>query len=120
MKVSVHFKEENDILKGFIEGEIDTYTASVLRQELDLVEIEENQKIEINLSKVSYLDSTGLGIFVAFYKRVVKGNAHLKFVDLTPRLMRLFEITGLSDLMVIEHAKKNENGEKVELSNERF
>lgn len=48
------------------------------------------------------MDSTGLGIFVAFYKKVTKENASLKLVSLSNRLVRLFEITGLSELMNIE------------------
>lgn len=117
MKVNVQFREENGVLHGFVEGEIDTFTASVLRQELDAVEVDTTQPIHLNLSKVSYLDSTGLGIFVAFYKRIMREGGSLKFVGLTPRLLRLFEITGLSDLMSIEY---DENDAKVELSNEKF
>ena len=117
MKVNVQFREEENVLKGFVEGEIDTFTASVLRQELDAVTIEKGQQIELDLSKVSYLDSTGLGIFVAFYKKITREQAELKFVGLTARLLRLFEITGLSELMNIEY---DDNDEKVEYTNERI
>jgi len=49
-----------------------------------------------------------LGVFVAFYKKVLKENANLKLVRLSGRLARLFEITGLSELMDIETDKKVE------------
>lgn len=48
------------------------------------------------------MDSTGLGIFVAFYKKVIRENGSLKLVNLSSRLVRLFEITGLSEIMSIE------------------
>ena len=102
MNVNVPFREDGDVLKGYIEGEIDTYTAPILREELETVQIVEGRKIELDLSKVNYMDSTGLGIFVAFYKKVTKENASLKLVNLSNRLVRLFEITGLSELMSIE------------------
>ncbi|MEK5078383.1 STAS domain-containing protein [Solibacillus sp. FSL W7-1436] len=102
MNVNVQFREDGDVLKGYIEGEIDTYTAPILREELETVQIVEGRKIELDLSKVNYMDSTGLGIFVAFYKKVTKENASLKLVNLSNRLVRLFEITGLSELMSIE------------------
>ena len=114
MQVNVQFRVEEEILRGYVEGEIDTFTSNVLRQELESVVIKPDQVIELNLSKVTYMDSTGLGIFVAFYKKVVREQAKLKFVGLTTRLVRLFEITGLSELMEIE------SDEKVELSNERL
>ena len=117
MKVNVYFVEEGNNQVGYVEGEIDTYTAPILRQELDAVEVVPNKKIILNLSKVNYLDSTGLGIFVAFYKRVTRENGQLAFAELTPRLLRLFEITGLSELMKIQI---DETNEKVEFTNERF
>ena len=102
MNVNVQFREDGNVLKGYIEGEIDTYTAPFLREGLETVQIVEGRKIELDLSKVNYMDSTGLGIFVAFYKKVTRENASLKLVNLSNRLVRLFEITGLSELMSIE------------------
>lgn len=102
MNVNVQFREDGNVLKGYIEGEIDTFTAPVLREELETVRIVEGRIIELDLSKVNYMDSTGLGIFVAFYKKATRENASLKLVGLSNRLVRLFEITGLSELMSIE------------------
>ncbi|RHW34884.1 anti-sigma factor antagonist [Lysinibacillus yapensis] len=102
MNVNIQFREDGDLLVGFIEGEIDTYTAPVLREELEVINLSEGLTIELDLSNVNYMDSTGLGVFVAFYKKVVKENAALKLVNLSGRLTRLFEITGLSELMEIE------------------
>lgn len=102
MNVNVQFREDGSVLRGYIEGEIDTFTAPILREELETVRIVEGRKIELDLSKVNYMDSTGLGIFVAFYKKVIRENASLKLVNLSNRLVRLFEITGLSELMSIE------------------
>lgn len=111
MNVNVQFLEDGDVLRGFIEGEIDTYTAPILREELDSIRISNNLLIELDLSKVNYMDSTGLGVFVAFYKRVNRENGHLKLVRLTSRLSRLFDITGLNELMDIESNKKVEQSD---------
>jgi anti-sigma B factor antagonist len=108
MDVTIYFKEIDHKLFGFVEGEIDTFTASGLREELEAVKITDGLEIELDLSKVNYMDSTGLGIFVAFYKRALRENGKVKLVGLSNRLQRLFEITGLSDLMDIETDKKVE------------
>ncbi|MEK4626947.1 MAG: STAS domain-containing protein [Solibacillus sp.] len=102
MNVNVQFREDENVLRGYIEGEIDTFTAPILREELDAVQIVAGRLIELDLSKVNYMDSTGLGVFVAFYKKVTRENAPFKLVGLSNRLVRLFEITGLSELMSIE------------------
>lgn len=108
MNVNVQFREEGDLLLGLIEGEIDTFTAPTLRDELNSICISEGLLIELDLLNVSFMDSTGLGVFVAFYKKVMRENAHLKLVNLSARLTRLFEITGLSELMDIESVKKGD------------
>lgn len=112
MNVNIQFREEGKVLKGYVEGEIDTFTAPVLREELDSITMTSGKQIELDLSKVSYMDSTGLGIFVGFYKKATREDVKFKLVGLSSRLVRLFEITGLRELMDIE------TDEKVELSNE--
>ncbi|MEL4026520.1 STAS domain-containing protein [Lysinibacillus endophyticus] len=106
MNVSVQFRKNDNTLQGFVEGELDTYTTPMLREELDSIQLFEGMSIELDLSNVRYMDSTGLGVFVAFYKKVMKQKANLKLVALSSRLARLFEITGLSELMEIESVKK--------------
>jgi len=109
MELNIYFREETDLVKVFIEGEIDTFTAPKLRNKLESIEIIPNRLIELDLSKVVYMDSTGLGVIVACYKKVVRENGNLRLVGLSDRLKRLFTITGLSELMDIE-----EVGVKVE------
>lgn len=108
MNVNVQFREDGNVLRGYIEGEIDTFTAPILREGLETVRIVEGRNIELDLSKVNYMDNTGLGIFVAFYKKVIREKASLKLVNLSSRLVRLFDITGLSELMSIETDEKLE------------
>ena len=53
-----------------VEGEIDIYTAPRLRELLiDLVS-KNNYQLIVNLEKVGFLDSTGLGVLVGGLKRV--------------------------------------------------
>lgn len=106
--MKVYFKEDDDILRGFVEGEIDAYTAPQLREGLEAVEVQQGANIEVDLTNVNYIDSTGLGVFVAFYKRVQREGGDVRLVGLSERIQRLFEITGLSELMNIEGEKKVE------------
>lgn len=97
--------KENTIY-GELEGEFDTYTAPTLRDQLDTIEIVEGVNIVLDFENVTYIDSSGLGVIVAFYKKIVKYNGNLKLVNLSNKLKRLFEITGLSELITIETKKK--------------
>ena len=110
MNIQVILKEEKNIVKGFISGEIDAFTAPILREKLSEIELHEGLQAEINMADVSYMDSTGLGVIVAFFKNLNAINGHLKITGLSARLKRLFDITGLGEIMDIETDSKGGNG----------
>jgi anti-sigma B factor antagonist len=99
LKLDKHHNKEN--IYVHITGEIDAYTAPKLREELFPLADEQNQSLIISLKDVSYIDSTGLGVFVGVFKQITKNNGELKLVDLSERLERLFQITGLSNIITI-------------------
>lgn len=108
MNMKIDINKEDDKTEVLVSGEIDAYTAPKLREALIPLAEEENPQITVNLKNVSYMDSTGLGVFVGLLKTVRKNNGKLHLVELTDRLERLFSITGLSD--IIDISSKSEGG----------
>jgi len=53
-----------------VQGEIDIYTAPRLRELLINLVSEGNYQLVVNLDKVGFLDSTGLGVLVGGLRRV--------------------------------------------------
>lgn len=105
---------DNELVHNFkIIGEIDIYTAPKLKEHLSALEQAEGMEVELDLSEVNYMDSTGLGVFVGFYKEVIANNGKLVIKGLNQRLYRLFEITGLSDIMDVEQSKGGEDDASV-------
>ncbi|MGE7622344.1 STAS domain-containing protein [Viridibacillus sp. NPDC096237] len=103
------FKLETvDVQKSiaYVSGEIDAFTAPKLREQLTNIKLTESVQIELDFRDVVYMDSTGLGVIVAFYKNVISAGGDMKLRRLSPRLRRLFNITGLSDIMNIEDEGK--------------
>ncbi len=84
-----------------IEGEVDVYTSPQLKH--DLVQMAERgvKQIVINLSKVEYLDSTGLGVLIGGLKRMRENGGNLSLVGPGMRIQRIFEITGLNKIFDI-------------------
>jgi|SRR5690606_12110875 anti-sigma B factor antagonist len=109
MNIQVNLEEIDNNLTGFIRGEIDAHTAPVLREKLEAFQNQDGLKAVLDLSDVDYMDSTGLGVFVAFYKSVNAKGGHVKLKGLSSRLKRLFDITGLGEIMDIESAGKGGN-----------
>lgn len=108
MNLQVELLEENSVQYFKVVGEIDAFTAPVLRDRLASVENVQGLKAELDLSEVEYMDSTGLGVFVGFYKAVSLNGGHVKITGLNRRLNRLFEITGLNEIIDTEK-KESEN-----------
>ncbi|WP_102275202.1 STAS domain-containing protein [Cytobacillus massiliigabonensis] len=101
MKININKQYKGNEILVFVEGEIDAYTAPKLREELWHLSEKENTTITINLMEVTYLDSTGLGVFVGLFKRLNSSNGELKLIELSNRLFKLFEMTGLLNIMNI-------------------
>lgn len=81
-----------------LEGEVDVYTAPKLRQEI-MDQVDSGVKnLLVNLTKVEYLDSTGLGILIGGVKRLKEQGGSLKLVGPSARITRIFEITGLNKI----------------------
>jgi anti-sigma B factor antagonist len=83
----------------YVTGEIDAFTAPKLREQLlSLVTQADARKVTVDLQGVDYIDSTGIGILVAALKQGKKTGCQLLLQNLTPRVDRLFRITGLHEL----------------------
>jgi len=82
-------------------GEIDIYTAPRLRELLiDLVS-KNSYQLVINMDKVEFLDSTGLGVLVGGLKRVRAHDGSLDLVCAQERILKIFKITGLTKVFGI-------------------
>ena len=82
-------------------GEIDVYTAPKLREQLiDLVSSGQYHLV-VDMEGVEFLDSTGLGVLVGALKRVRTQEGDLSLVCTEARILKVFEITGLTKVFSI-------------------
>ena len=58
----------------------------------------ETKLIVLDLSDVSYMDSSGLGAIVGLYVSAKRQRCGLKLINLSPRLKELFRITKLASI----------------------
>jgi anti-sigma B factor antagonist len=78
-----------------VDGEIDVATAPQLRECLHGVIARGPSTVIIDLLGVTFLDSTALGVLVGALKRCREVGGELHVVVADPRIMKIFEITGL-------------------------
>src|SRR6476660_1965342 len=77
------------------------HTAPRLRELLiDLVS-KTSYQLVVNLDKVGFLDSTGLGVLVGGLRRVRAHDGSLDLVCTQQRILKIFRITGLTEVFGI-------------------
>ena len=84
-----------------VSGEIDVATAPQLRECLHRVIAQGESTIVLDLLGVTFLDSTALGVLVGALKRCREDGGDLHIVVADPRIMKIFEITGLTNVFTI-------------------
>jgi anti-sigma B factor antagonist len=84
-----------------VRGEIDIYTAPRLRELLINLVSKGSYQLVVNLDKVGFLDSTGLGVLVGGLRRVRAHDGSLDLVCTQQPILKIFRITGLTEVFGI-------------------
>ena len=84
-----------------VRGEVDVYTAPRFRERLIELVSEGKNQIVVDLEGVDFLDSTGLGVLVGGLKRLRSNDGDLSLVCTQSRILKVFEITGLTKVFAI-------------------
>src|ERR1700722_3163008 len=84
-----------------VKGEVDVYTAPRLREKLVELVSQGKYRIIVDLEGVDFLDSTGLGVLVGGLKRLRSHEGDLELVCTQARILKVFEITGLTKVFEI-------------------
>lgn len=84
-----------------IRGEIDVSTAPELRDRLLAVAQDGGQTVIVDLSEVTFLDSTALGVLVSGLKRFRAEGGDLRLVVTGRSVAKVLEITGLVEVFSI-------------------
>jgi len=85
-----------------VAGELDDATASILRERLVQVTANLVGDLVLDIGLLTFVDSTGLALFVAQHKKLQSTGSNLIILSPSPMARRLFEITGLNQILAIE------------------
>jgi anti-sigma B factor antagonist len=89
--------------KGSIIGNKET---DDLRSELEKLGKEGNTKAVINLAKVTYINSTGLGVLIAGYNDFKQRKGQIKLCNVAESIENVFVITKLTSVFDIYKTEK--------------
>ena len=81
------------------QGDIDLATAPELRVAIDAAIQTGPRSLLLDLSKVTFLDSSGIRVLVEAQRRADELGASFAIDGMSPALTRVFEIAGVIDLL---------------------
>ena len=79
-------------------GELDYHTGPQLRACLEDIPLESGAVLLLDLSGITYCDSTGVSVLASAYRRTEAAGATLALAGAAPEVFRLLSFTGLDRL----------------------
>lgn len=98
--MEVYFNFDNQMLVVRLVGELDEHSAEFVRRKLETVFSENNYNAAIlDLSRMSFMDSTGIGVIIGRYKQLRKLNKKLFVKSPSPTVDKIFKMSGLYEII---------------------
>lgn len=99
MEINVTDKSSHILFE--LEGSLDIYTSLDLKAALEDHVKKENPDIVIDMSKLTYIDSSGIGILIKALNYVQGLNGKLCVANLKPAIEKVFKVSGLTSYFEI-------------------
>lgn len=111
MLLDVEMKKETLFVRP--NGELDLGVADRFRRTLDeTIENGRAKNLVFNLARVSFVDSSGLGVLLGRYKRMSKNGGKVFIVSPQPQVRKVLDLSGLLRIMN-EYSNENEALDKI-------
>ena len=102
MEVKIHCSEkQGDVQIVELEGRIDAYTAPQVEKELKALLDKGFVKIVVDFSRVNYISSGGLRVFLTALKQARANSGDVKLVRLLPNVEKIFKLAGFTKIFTI-------------------
>lgn len=85
----------------YVHGDLDLASAPQLREILLPLAEKDQRTLRVNLKNLHYMDSTGLGVFVAALKLRKSINGEIYLEEVPEKIQRIFQISGVDQYLTI-------------------
>ena len=100
----VRCQKKNDTLFAVIDGDIDHHSAKYIREAIDReIFLTRPTVMVLELSRVDFMDSSGLGLILGRYTRMKEIRGILKLSRPTPQIIKILTLAGVDKLIPIIH-----------------
>ena len=90
-----------------LSGDIDHHTAKEVRDSVDnLIKRTNPVELELDLSDIEFMDSSGLGLVLGRYKKQTEMGGKMKILNPTKRVMQILQLAGVEKIIKIERMRQ--------------
>lgn len=108
MSVEIEVKGETMIAR--LIGELDHHTAAAIREQIDAsAELNMPSLLVINFEKISFMDSSGIGLVLGRYRNLSKRGGTVKVTGVSPQIYKVMRLSGIERLMTLEMLEQEED-----------
>lgn len=101
--MDVRFKRDGVALIAIIEGEIDHHTSRILKERIDSKFIIEPVKDMImDLSRVTFMDSAGIGLIMGRMKKVLSVGGKMTIKNPRPEIKKMLKMSNVDNLIKLD------------------
>lgn len=105
IKMNITTEISKEIYQISIDGEIDASSSILLDEEFEKAILSNSSKILVDCSKLSYISSAGLGVFMSNVEDCQTKNIKFVLYNLNNKIRSVFDMLGLNHLIQIKSNK---------------
>ena len=107
--MAVEISLSGEVITARLSGEIDHHTAVGLRNQIDnSIELNMPSLVILDFERVSFMDSSGIGLIMGRFKNLSKRGASLNISGVNPRLHKMMRLSGIERIVKIDSPLKGE------------
>ncbi len=96
--MEIEIQKNSDIVTLSITGDIEMMSIKDFKNQLLDIGQNEDKDIGLDLSKVNYIDSSGVGVLISLLKLQKNKGKKLKILKVSPKVLNVLKLSSLSDI----------------------
>ncbi len=96
--MQIDIMEKDDLVVITVHGDIEMMTIKTFKQKLFEVGQTYDKNIEIDLSDVDYIDSSGVGVLISLLKLQKKKDKTLSIKEVSSKVLNVLKLSSLADV----------------------
>jgi len=98
---------KDGVLYVKLSGDIDHHSAKTVRDSVDnLIRKNNPAELEMDLSAIEFMDSSGLGLVLGRYKKQTDIGGKMKIINPTKRVFQILQLAGVEKIIKIERIRQ--------------